>query len=291
MSGIAHDVGGLGPRRPGALVTVAVRRFGAAANRPGPVDEVVAEEPLEIRVAAPDRSAPVPVAVTMRTPGHDFELAAGFALSEGIVRAPSEIRGLRYCTAPAEEQWFNVVDIDVARPFDRERFRRNVYMTSSCGICGRASLDRLRAAGLETPRRGADIDPDLLPLLPERLRKGQSIFARSGGLHATGVAGRDGRMRLVREDVGRHNAFDKAVGRLALDGELPATGAIAVVSGRASFELVQKALVAGLPALAAVGAPSHLAVELAREFDLLLVGFLRPDGFTVYAGEDRLAPR
>ncbi|HXW66317.1 MAG TPA: formate dehydrogenase accessory sulfurtransferase FdhD [Thermoplasmata archaeon] len=275
--------------RPGAVVRVAVHRVGAAAARGGPVDEVVAEEPLEIRVVPPGDGPAVPIAITMRTPGHDFELAAGFALSEQIVGAPAEIRGLRYCTAPGEEQWFNVVDLELARPFDPEAFRRNVYTSSSCGICGRATLDRLRATGLAPPRRGPSIDPNLLRGLPGALRSAQSLFARTGGLHATGIARADGRFSVVREDVGRHNAFDKAVGRLALDGALPASATIAVVSGRASFELVQKAVIAGIPALAAVGAPSHLAVALAREFGILLVGFLRADGFTVYAGEDRLA--
>jgi FdhD protein len=277
--------------RPGATVAVRVRRFGAAAGRPD-VDEVVAEEPLEIRVAPADAERSVPVAITMRTPGHDFELAAGFALSEGIAASPDEIRGLRYCAVDGEPQWFNVVTIDLApgRPFDPDAFRRNVYTTSSCGLCGRAALDRVQRAGISRPSGDVRFDPDRIAGLGERLRERQAAFARTGGLHATGVADAEGRLGLVREDVGRHNAFDKAVGRLALDRALPAASRIAVVSGRASFELVQKALVAGFPALAAVGAPSHLAVALAEEYGLTLIGFLRPDGFTVYAGPERLVP-
>jgi FdhD protein len=277
--------------RPGPTVTVRVQRFGAAIGRPD-LDEVAAEEPLEIRVEPPEADRSFPVSVTMRTPGHDFELAAGFALSEGIVRSPEEIRGIRYCTVEGSPQWFNIVTIDLpaGRPFDPEAFRRNVYTTSSCGICGRAALDRVRLAGIARPSAALRFGPDRLLGLAERLRERQAAFARTGGLHATGVADSEGRIGIVREDVGRHNAFDKVVGRLALDRELPAAARIAVVSGRASFELVQKALIAGFPALVAVGAPSHLAVALAEEYGLTLVGFLRPDGFTVYAGAERLVP-
>jgi FdhD protein len=276
--------------RPGRTVSVPVVRWGSAERRGIGPDEVVAEEPLEIRIAVEDSDRADPLAVTMRTPGHDFELAAGFALTEGIVRHPAEIRGIRYCAPPGEEQQFNVVTVDVARSagFDPERFRRNTYTTSSCGVCGRATLEQLRVAGLRAPARSLSFDPARLATLPEQLRAAQTVFAATGGLHATGVADRDGRLLLAREDVGRHNAFDKVVGRLALDGQLPASSRVAVVSGRASFELVQKSIVAGIPLLAAVGAPSHLAVALAREYGTTLVGFVRPDGFNVYAGADRL---
>jgi FdhD protein len=276
--------------RPGRTVTVPVVRWGRAARRGTGPDEVVAEEPLEIRIATEGSDRSDPLAVTMRTPGHDFELAAGFSLTEGIVRQPVEIRGLRYCAPPGGEQQFNVVTVDVARSaaFDPDRFRRNTYTSSSCGVCGRATLEQLRVAGLRPPVGSLSVDPARLAGLPDRLAAAQTVFARTGGLHATGVADRDGRLLVAREDVGRHNAFDKVVGRLALDGQLPASSRVAVVSGRASFELVQKSIVAGIPMLAAVGAPSHLAVGLAREFGLTLVGFVRDDGFTVYAGAERL---
>ncbi len=278
------------PARPGRTVPVPVERWGATAHRgPGP-DEVVTEEPLEIRVDAGRGS--VAVAITLRTPGHDFELAAGFALAEGIARRPEEIRGIRYCAPPGTEQEFNVVTLDLAgrSDFDVERFRRNVFTNSSCGVCGKATLDRLRTEGLRRPGGALRVAPGRLVGLPEALRRAQPLFARTGGSHATGVADAEGRVGLVREDVGRHNAFDKVVGRLALDDGLPASNAIAVVSGRASFELVQKAIVAGFPVLAAVGAPSHLAVALAWEYGLTLVGFVRPDGLSIYAGAERLVP-
>jgi FdhD protein len=276
--------------RPGRTVSVPVVRWGSATRRGVGPDEVVAEEPLEIRIATEGRDRSDPVAITMRTPGHDFELAAGFALTEGIVARPEEIRGIRYCAPAGEEQQFNVVTVDVARSadFDPERFRRNTYATSSCGICGRATLEQLRVAGLRSPASSRTFDPVRLTALPARLEAAQTVFARTGGLHATGAADVEGELRLVREDVGRHNAFDKVVGRLALDGQLPAASRVAVVSGRASFELVQKSLVAGFPVLAAVGAPSHLAVALAREYGSTLVGFLRTDGFTIYSAAGRL---
>jgi FdhD protein len=276
--------------RPGRTVSVPVVRWGSATRRGAGLDEVVAEEPLEIRIATEGSDRSDPLAVTMRTPGHDFELAAGFSLTEGIVRAPGEIRGIRYCAPAGEEQQFNVVTVDVARSaaFDPERFRRNTYTTSSCGVCGRATLEQLRVTGLRPPAKTVAFEPARVADLPHQLTTAQTVFARTGGLHATGVADRDGRLLLAREDVGRHNAFDKVVGRLALDGQLPASSRAAVVSGRASFELVQKSIVAGIPLLVAVGAPSHLAVALAREYGTTLVGFARPDGFTVYAGAERL---
>lgn len=288
MTGPEPTVDGLD--RPGRTVSLPVVRWGSATRRGEGPDEVVAEEPLEIRVATEGADRSDPLAVTMRTPGNDFELAAGFALTEGIVRAPGEIRGIRYCAPPGEEQQFNVVTVDVARSaaFDPDRFRRNTYTTSSCGVCGRATLEQLRVAGLRPPARSLGVDPSRLAQLPDRLVAAQTVFARTGGLHATGIADRDGRLLFAREDVGRHNAFDKVVGRLALDDQLPAAARIAVVSGRASFELVQKSVVAGIPILAAVGAPSHLAVALAREYGTTLVGFVRSDGFTVYAGAERL---
>ncbi len=293
MSTGSEEVPERDPRRerPGRTVRTPVRRVRGTSIGPSEWDEVVTEEPLEIRVATGGDRDSEPVAVTMRTPGHDFELAAGFVLTEGIARDPAEIKGLRYCTLPEEEQLFNVVNVDLVRPepLNLEAVRRNLYVASSCGICGRASIDRVRLQGLRTPAPGPTLRPKIFEGLADRLRAEQSVFARTGGLHATGVADGHGSVRLVREDVGRHNAFDKVVGRLALDGGIPASSSIAIVSGRASFELVQKALVAGFPVLAAVGAPSHLAIDLAREYGLTLIGFLRGDRFNVYSGERRLA--
>ncbi len=276
--------------RPSATRRVPIRRVPGNATAPERWDEVASEEPLEIRIAGPGGEPATAVAVTMRTPGHDFELAAGFVLSEGIARGPRDLRGIRYCTPPAEEQWFNVVTVDLARAFDPERFRRAIYVSSSCGLCGRTSLDRVQRLGIERPPSGLCVPASVLRGLPRELFRQQATFARTGGVHATGVAdAATGRLEWVREDVGRHNAFDKALGRLALDGRLPASRSIAVVSGRASFELVQKALVGGFPILASVGAPSHLAIALAQEHGLTLVGFLRDDGFNIYAGGERVA--
>ena len=277
--------------RPGFTRRVPLRRFSSRRPSSDATDEVATEEPLEIRVAPHGSTRAYPIAVTMRTPGHDFELAAGFALSEGIARSPSDLRGLRYCTLPEEEQWYNVVTIDLGREadFDPETFRRQVYISSSCGICGRTALDRVRRLGLAPlPEGDVGWPAETLTGLADRLRAHQSAFARTGGLHATGVADAAGNVPWAREDVGRHNAFDKVLGHLALEGGLPASRSIAIVSGRASFELVQKAIVGGFPALAAVGAPSHLAVALAREFHLTLIGFLRGEGFNVYCGEERV---
>ncbi len=281
---------GLGDR-PAAIVRVEVERW-----RSDPVgwqtavpDEVVAEEPLEIRLSARDPVA-VPVYVTLRTPGHDFELAAGFVLSEGIASRPTDIRGLRYCTRPEEEQWFNVVDVDLGPdvPVNAEEVRRATWTNSACGLCGSTALERLRRRNLPPLAMGPTRSAEEVARWGEALRAHQTVFARTGGLHATGMIGPNGTLRFVREDVGRHNAFDKATGRLALDRVWPASSWAAVVSGRASYELVQKAIVAGLPIVAAVGAPSHLAVALARSFGLTLIGFLRPTGFNVYSAPERL---
>ena len=287
----AGDPNHVAPARPGTTVRVAVRRYGADPGER--TDEVATEEPLEIRVSNPDDEIATPVSVTMRTPGHDFELAAGFVLSEGIATRPEEIRGLRYCTLPDEAQQFNVVNVDLRgpAPIDLDRFRRNIYTASSCGICGRATLDRVRLRGLAAPPKDVRFAEEMLRSIPARVAEQQPIFARTGGVHATALLAPDGRVRLVREDVGRHNAFDKVVGALALEGSLPAHRSAAFVSGRPGFELVQKAVVAGIPLVAGVGAPTHLAVDLAREFDVTLVGFLRPTSFNVYAVPERIVER
>jgi len=252
-------------------------------------DLVAAEEPLEMRVWVEEggRRQRYGVAVTMRTPGHDFPLAAGFFLSEGIVADREAIWSIAYC---AEDEDQNVVEVHLRPgvPFDPQRFSRNVYTTSSCGICGKTSIDLVRALCPAPPVGRERIAPAVLTGLPETLRRAQPVFSRTGGLHAAGLFDAAGRLLLQHEDVGRHNALDKLTGTLLLDGALPASDRVLLVSGRASFELVQKALAAGIPVLAAVGAPSSLAVELARDLGLTLVGFLRGGRFNVYSGEERI---
>ena len=228
-------------------------------------DVVAVEEPLEIRIAGE------PVAVTMRTPGHDEELALGFALSEGM--RPRSAR-------PPDDLAANAIDLE-ATDFDRERLRRSFYTSSSCGVCGKGALE---AVAVEAPHVRSDlqVDASLIATLPERLRAEQAAFTVTGGLHATGLFDAAGELLALREDVGRHNAMDKVIGRAFLDGRLPLDRAILCVSGRLSFELVQKAAVAGCPLLVAVGAPSSLAVELAGDRGITLCGFVRNGRVNVY---------
>jgi FdhD protein len=242
-------------------------------------DVLAAEEPLEIRLNAEQ------VAVTMRTPGHDTELAVGFLLGEGIVR-PSDVAGVVECRS----EWGDggVADVRL-RPGVAAAggWQRNFYATSSCGICGKASIDAVRQVA-EPIDDGPVVGSATLLRLPDALRTAQQVFDRTGGLHAAGLFSADGTRLIVREDVGRHNALDKAIGRAALDGQLPLRDAVLMVSGRSSFEILQKALMAGIAFVAGVSAPSSLAVRLARESNMTLVGFLRPGGFNVYAGRERL---
>lgn len=256
-------------------------------------DELATEEPLEIRVINEDQRGLVRhrVAVTMRTPGNDFELAAGFLLSEGVLVERQAISHIAYCTDPDEAQQYNIVNVSLRPgvPFDVERLSRHVYTSSSCGICGKASLEQVRAVCPQRPSTALKVSADFVLQLPDALRQAQAIFERTGGLHATALFGADGRLLMLREDVGRHNAMDKVIGASLLNGTLPLSDSIALVSGRTSFELVQKALMAGVPILASVGAPSSLAVDLARDFDMTLIGFLRDGRFNVYAGRERIA--
>ncbi|MGE5291691.1 MAG: formate dehydrogenase accessory sulfurtransferase FdhD [Micromonosporaceae bacterium] len=249
----------------------------AAAHRP---DMLAVEEPLEIRIEGE------PLAVTMRTPGDDIDLAAGFLFTEGVVRAAADIAEIRKCDE-------NVADVRL-RPgvtVAEDRLRRNFLTTSACGVCGKESIDSVRTrASFDTTGDEVRVDAAELTRLPDRLRQAQRVFARTGGLHAAGVFGADGALLTLREDVGRHNAVDKAVGWALLRGRLPLSGCVLLVSGRASFELVQKALMAGIPVLAAVSAPSSLAVELAEEAGMTLVGFLRGSDMNIYAGAHRLEP-
>ncbi len=258
-------------------------------------DALAVEEPMEIRLSWLEHGERrvEALAVTMRTPGHDFELAAGFLHGEGIVSAPGQILELTYCAGP-EEQEYNVVEARMAPGFgfDPEVLRRNFYTTSSCGVCGKASLEAVEAFGCSSLPFGSSITPEQVVELPGRLREEQSVFTRTGGLHAAGLfrggMGAALRSEVVREDVGRHNAVDKVVGHALLRRTLPATDGVLVVSGRASFEVVQKAVAAGVPILVAVGAPSSLAVDLAARFDQTLVGFARDGGFNIYSAPERV---
>jgi len=256
---------------------------GVARQRP---DQLVGEEPLEIRIGSR------PLAVTMRTPGNDFELAAGFLWTEGLLAHPDDLAGLRYCMPSGEVQNYNVIDVDLrpGAPDLTQGRERSFYTTSSCGVCGKASVDAVRVRGpFQVTADPVAVDPEVLSAMPERLRSDQKVFERTGGLHAAGLFDADGTMLCLREDVGRHNAVDKLVGWALTEGRLPLGGSVLMVSGRASFELVQKALMAGIPILAAVSAPSSLAVDLAEEAGMTLVGFVRGTSMNVYAGSHRLA--
>jgi FdhD protein len=277
--------------RPGRAVRVPIVAWkdGAVRQRS---DEVATEEPLEIRVVVEDRRGPQrhSVAVTMRTPGNDFELAAGFLFTEGVIRERQAISHIAYCTEPGEAQQYNIVNVHLRSGvrFDAERLSRHVFTSSSCGVCGKASLELVRAVCPRRPAQTRPVPPELVLRLPESLRQAQAVFERTGGLHATALFDLDGTLRLLREDVGRHNAMDKVVGAALMQDHVPLDRAVALVSGRTSFEVVQKALMGGIPILAAVGAPSSLAVNLAREFDMTLIGFLRDGRFNVYAGSQQI---
>jgi FdhD protein len=257
------------PVPPQSAARVDVLRLPAGASER---DELAVEEPLEIRVNGS------PVAVTMRTPGHDEELALGFLRSEGI---PAE------AAHPTEDLAANIVEVEVGEDFDLERLRRNFYTPSSCGVCGKGALE---AVAVEAPAVTSDltVPAEVVTALPERLREAQPTFAVTGGLHATGLFDAEGGLISVREDVGRHNAMDKVIGYAFLEGLLPLAGHVLCVSGRLSFELVQKAAVAGCPIMVAVGAPSSLAVELARDRGLTLCGFVREGRVNVYTEPQRI---
>lgn len=249
-------------------------------------DALATEEPLEIRAQGPAQDAQR-VAVTMRTPGGDFELAAGFLFTEGLVTA-DDVRRVAYCDdLDDEEQRYNVVTVTLTRPFDAERLSRNFYATSSCGVCGKASLDDI-AVRCDVVPQGFTVDADVLVSLPERLRTAQRVFERTGGLHAAGLFDRDGSVRSVREDVGRHNAVDKVIGEQLLAGRVPLANTVLQVSGRASFEIVQKAAVAGIPVVSAVSAPSSLAVDAGERLGVTVVGFVRDGRCNVYTHPDRV---
>ncbi|TMB77411.1 MAG: formate dehydrogenase accessory sulfurtransferase FdhD [Chloroflexi bacterium] len=269
---------------------VRVRKWSSGAWSEVP-DAVVTEEPLQLMLDG------VPLSVVMRTPGEDIELALGLMFAEGIVRSLDAIGHVRISAESGETASgisvdsslveSNQIDVQLAVA-PRRRPERSMLSSSACGVCGAVLIEDLRRDLAQLPA-GPTIDPALLPPLVERLRSGQGVFERTGGLHAAGLFSSGGDLICMREDIGRHNAVDKVVGRMLLDGRLPARDAILVVSGRAGYEIVQKSITAGMPLLAAVGAPSSLAVALSREFNQTLVGFLRGERFNVYAAPERLA--
>ena len=275
--------------RPGHSTPARVLAFDGNERR-DLVDELATEEPLEIRVLS-GRNVQT-AAVTMRTPGNDFELAAGFLHAEGILNAREELSGISYCVDPAveSEQRYNIVNVALtpndSRPL--ERLERHFTMNSACGVCGKASIEALqtRAQRIEDPVR---VDLPLIGELPRKMREAQRIFTSTGGLHAAALFDRRGELLVLREDVGRHNALDKIVGWALLEQKLPLRGCVLLLSGRASYELIQKSVVAGIPIVCAVSAPSSLAVSLANEFGVTLVGFVRERRANVYAGSQRIA--
>ncbi|MGB0066121.1 MAG: formate dehydrogenase accessory sulfurtransferase FdhD [Terracidiphilus sp.] len=251
-------------------------------------DTLAVEEPLEIRVNG------APVTVTMRTPGHDLELATGFLLTEGIIESADEIAGTgaaRTTELPILTK-SNTVDLKLrTQNFDVSGLQRNFFAASSCGICGKATIESIRRRGLRAPNPDFRVRPEVLCGMPEAIRAEQAVFERTGGLHAAGLFDAEGTLLVLREDIGRHNAVDKVIGWAIERGNLPLAESILMVSGRGGFEIAQKALAAGVPVMASVSAPSSLAVELAREMGMTLIGFLRGRRFVVYAGGSRCLPQ
>jgi FdhD protein len=256
-------------------------------------DFIATEEPLEIRLVA--RAERQTVAVTMRTPGADFELAAGFLYGEGVLGDARAIRRITYCVDPDVDvdQRYNIVNVELreARLPDLQTLERHFFTSSACGVCGKASLEALRLRGCEGPSAGPPLSPALIRGLPDKLREAQSVFQSTGGLHAAALFNAAGELIALREDVGRHNAMDKLIGWALLHERLPLDDHIVLVSGRSSYEILQKGLAAGVPVVCAVSAPSSLAVAIAEDFGMTLIGFLRGERFNVYAGRDRFQPR
>jgi FdhD protein len=275
--------------RPGTTVETEIVGFDGSTTRRR-YDVLATEEPLEIRMRAGGVTRTV--AITMRTPGADFELAAGFLYNEGVLASYDALSGITYCVDRdvAEEQRYNIVNVDlhgdVLPPLDA--LERHFTMTSACGVCGKANIDALRDRGLVAVRSELRVPAALIAALPDRLVSAQRVFASTGGLHAAALFNARGDLVTVREDVGRHNALDKLIGWALMNGKLPLDEHVLLLSGRASYELLQKAISAGIAVVCAVSAPSSLAVDLAREFNVTLAGFLRGRRFNVYAGVERI---
>ncbi|MBG1266193.1 formate dehydrogenase accessory sulfurtransferase FdhD [Nostoc sp. WHI] len=251
-------------------------------------DHLTTEEPLEIRLVPLQKT----IAVTMRTPGADFELAAGFLYGEGIVSCREDIRRISYCVDELEdgEQRYNIVNVELRDGLipDLQPLERHFYTNSACGVCGKASLEALRLRGCPVISSGLKVTPEIIYSLPDKLRAAQGIFMATGGLHAAATFDAQGQLLNLREDVGRHNALDKLIGSALLSDELPLNNHIVLVSGRSSFEILQKSTTAGVPIVCSVSAPSSLAVSVAKEFGITLIGFLRGERFNVYTGWDRI---
>ena len=264
----------------------AVRKDGSLATKP---DVLVTEEPLEIRAESPQQEAQS-IAVTMRTPGHDFELAVGFLFTEGMIKRDDDVRTVRYCQLPdSAEQQFNVVTVSLTVPFDEALSRRGMVTSASCGICGTTSIEQLAQITSRIDlATGPVMTAQMLTQLPDIIRKAQPTFDRTGGLHAAGLVDASGQTYCVREDIGRHNAVDKVIGKAVLDSKLPISNHALVVSGRLSFEIIQKAAMAGVAFIAAVGAPSNLAVETAEDLGITLVGFVRDGTANIYTHKHRI---
>jgi FdhD protein len=250
-------------------------------------DRLATEEPMEIRAAGPGHPVQQ-VTVTMRTPGHDFELATGFLLTEGLIGGPADVAAVKYCDAPpGEEQQFNIVTVELARPYRPDGWSRAFGVNSSCGVCGKVALDQIESRC--PPVTSSLVVPaSLIPTLARRLGEAQRVFAQTGGLHAAALFRPDGELEALREDVGRHNAVDKIVGHVLLQHRLPLDRGVLMVSGRLSFEIVQKAAVAGVPIVAAVSAPSSLAVDAAGRLGVTLAGFVRGGTFNLYTRPERI---
>jgi FdhD protein len=276
-------------RKATADVRPTVVRADGSMSSPRP-DRAVTEEPMAIRLAGPQQD-PVDIAVTMRTPGHDFELAVGFCWSEGLITRSASLRTVAYCdTMGDSEQRYNVVTVRVDHPVDART--RPFAATAACGVCGTESLDLLtRTVEPIDPTLGPWMAAEMLVQLPDRLRGAQQVFDSTGGLHAAGLFTASGELQLLREDVGRHNAVDKVIGRRIIDRRTPLDDAVLVVSGRTSYEIVQKAAMAGIGVLAAVSAPSSLAVEAAERVGMTLVGFVRNGTANIYTHPERITSR
>jgi FdhD protein len=271
-------------------VRVRVVEDGGARVRP---DTLATEEPMEIRLISGGTRQTV--AVTMRTPGADFELAAGFLYGEGVISSPEDIKKISYCMDADldAEQQYNIVNVELRgdRGYDLRPLERHFYTTSACGVCGKASLEQLELHGCPLIPPGPEVAPETIYSLPEKLREAQGLFEATGGLHAAALFDKEGNLLALREDVGRHNATDKLVGWALLEGRLPLSDHVVMVSGRSSFEIMQKCLTAGVPVVCAISAPSSLAVDVARRFNMTLVGFLRGNRFNVYSGSERVQAR
>ncbi|MCH2050171.1 MAG: formate dehydrogenase accessory sulfurtransferase FdhD [Trichodesmium sp. ALOHA_ZT_67] len=251
-------------------------------------DQLATEEPLEIRLNYPKQT----IAVTMRTPGADFDLAAGFLYSEGVIKNQEDIAKISYCVDPKVDgkQRQNIINVSLKSELNPNltTLERHFLTTSACGVCGKASIESLQIKGFSAIPLGLEVSPEIIYSLPDKLNTAQRVFKSTGGLHAAGLFNSEGKLLKLREDVGRHNALDKLIGSEFLAGELPLNNLMVMVSGRSSFEILQKCITAGLPIVCALSAPSSLAVEIAKRFNITLVGFLRGRKFNIYSGVERI---